>query len=217
VQRLYLERHPDWRVVEAPASDGPWCKGAALAPVIEDCDAAIVVQADADVWTDGLGKAVSAVEDGAPWAIPHLLVHRLSEDGTAAMLAGKAWKDQPLDQRPYRGIQGGGIVVATSDVMRAVPVDSRFTAWGQEDECHAAALNALVGPPWRGDAVLWHCWHPPQPRMTRRRGSRESWELRKCYMQARKDPCAMSALIEESRVVSPTAQHPRDDHPAVAR
>jgi hypothetical protein len=179
-------------------------------PAIETCKADIVVQADADVWTDGLAAAVNAVKSGAAWAIPHGMVRRLSQEGTMATIAGFAWQDQPVAQRPYRGVPGGGIVVASRAVLDAVPLDRRFIGWGQDDEAHALALNALVGEPWRGQAELIHLWHPPQSRMTRRRGSRESWALRSRYAAAKDDPAAMSALIEESRVDQSPDEHASD-------
>lgn len=199
VRDRYADRHPDWEVVEAGAPGGPWCKAAAVNHAVDEVDAEIVIQADADCWTDGLPEAVAAVESGAPWAIPHTMVYRLTEDATGRVLAGADWRDQPLAQRPYRGIAGGGFVVASRDALRAVPLDARFIGWGQDDEAHSIALNALLGPPWRGTAPLIHLWHPPQERMTRRRGSQESWNLRRRYARAKDDPAAMSALIEESR------------------
>lgn len=198
-------------VIEALAPPGPWSKGAAVAPAVESSRADLIVQADADCFTEGLAGAVRVVEDGAPWAIPHNNVHRLTEEGTAATLAGIGWRDQPLDQRPYPGIAGGGIVVASREVALAVRLDPRFQGWGQEDECHAMALMTIVGDPWRGDADLVHLFHPPQERMTRRRGSEASWQLRRRYAAARNDPVAMRALIEESRLAIPASQHPRDD------
>jgi hypothetical protein len=148
------------------------------------------------------------VEAGAPWGIPHTLVHRLSEAGTAAALDVGGWRAQPVDQAPYRGIPGGGVVVAPASVLRSIPLDPRFIGWGQEDECHAIALAALAGEPWRGDADLVHYWHPPQPRLSRRRGSRAGWELRRRYVQARHDPVAMRRLLEESRDLGPAPESP---------
>lgn len=213
VRSRYVESHPGWQLIEAQAPSGEWCKATAINPAVESCDAEIIVQGDADVWTDGLRAAVDAVAAGAPWAIPHLKVHRLSEEGTATVLMAESWRGQPLAQRPYRGVAGGGFVVASRPVLEAVPLDPRYRSWGQEDESHAMALSTLVGPPWRGDADLVHLFHPPQERMTRRRGSRESWDLRKRYFRARNDPAAMAALIEESREPSPTSQY-ASDHPA---
>lgn len=215
IQRLYAERHPDWQVIEASAPPGPWCKAAAVGPAIDVCDAEIIVQGDSDVWTEGLAAAVEAVEDGAPWALPHIQVHRLDVEGTAAVLGGAPWADQPLAQRPYQGIIGGGYVVAPRVALQAVPLDPRFVGWGNEDEAHAMALSTLLGEPWRGTADLYHLWHPPQERWTRRRGSQESWALRQRYATARDNLDAMSALIEESRVASQAAQHPMHDRAVV--
>jgi hypothetical protein len=210
----YAEHHQDWQVVEARAPEGPWRKGAAVTRAIEACDAEIIVQADADVWSEGLSAAVEAVADGASWALPHLTVHRLTEQGTAAVLAGAPWTVQPLTQKPYKGLEGGGYVVAPREVLLSVPIDPRFVGWGQDDETHAIALYALVGKPWRGDAPLFHLWHPPQERLNRRIGSQESWELRRRYLKCRKDSSALRALIEEARdVTSRTAEHSSDDQP----
>jgi hypothetical protein len=217
VRERYATVHPEWEVIEAcPAQEGEWCKAAAVNPAVAACDAEIVVQADADVWTDGLGEAVTAIRAGAPWAIPHRTLRRLNQGGTAALLrSDNDWASYPLDQPTYKGIEGGGIVVASAQVLTAIPLDLRFIGWGQDDEAHAMALRRLAGKPWRGRADLLHLWHPPQERMRRRRGSPESWALRIRYADSRDDPAAMAALIEESRVASQADEHPRDDHPAI--
>lgn len=212
VRHLYEERHPDWEVVEAPAPDGPWCKGAAVNRAVAGSGAEIVVLADADVWVDGLAEGIVAVEGGAPWAVPHLQVHRLDELGSRAVLEGEPCQGQPVVQKPYQGVWGGGFVVAPRTVLEAVPIDERFVGWGQEDECHAVALSTLVGAAWRGSADLWHLWHPPQERMTRRRGSKANWELRCRYMKARNNPAVMAALVEEGRGALKAHQHPLHDH-----
>ena len=71
-----------------------------------------------------------AVEDGAPWAIPHQNVHRLTREATEAVLGGAQPDRQPLEQRAYRGIEGGGILVARREVMLSTPMDPAFTGWG---------------------------------------------------------------------------------------
>lgn len=185
-------------------------------PAIEASGAEIVVVADADVWTDGLSAAVRAVEEGAAWAIPHLFIHRLTEEGTAAVLRGRAWQDQAFEQRPYRGVPGGGIVIARREVLLEVPLDPRFKNWGQEDESWGMALGTLCGLPWRGEAPLLHLWHPPQRRLSRTRGSREGWNLRRRYMRARRDPEEMRQLISEAHDALSLAQSIRDAHPAPA-
>lgn len=101
-------------------------------PAVRECDAEIVIQADADVWCDGLMRAVYAVICGqAEWAVPHRLVHRLGEEATAAVLDGADWRVQTeLAQRPYPGVLGGGFVVARKGVIQSIPLDVRFSGWG---------------------------------------------------------------------------------------
>ncbi len=186
-----------WPVTIAEAPPGPWCKAAAVMPAVEASSADVLVIADADVFTDGLEAAVDAVEQGAPWAVPHLRVHRLNEIATGRVLAGGDWREQPVAQWPYIGFEGGGIVVLRrSDYLRA-PLDERSVGFGGEDESWACALTTVVGEPWRGTADLAHMWHPPQERMSRRWGSEESKALALRYHAANGDADAMRALLEE--------------------
>lgn len=189
-------------VAEAPA-DGPWIKAAAVTPAVEASSADLVVMADADCWSPGLPAAIEAVADGAPWAIPHQLVHRLTSAATGAVYDGTVALDtiEPshCEQDPYRGFAGGGIVALPRGTYLDVPLDPRFGGWGGEDESWARALSTLVGDPWRGSGPLFHLWHPPQLRMNRRHGSRESEALTFAYRQAKGRPNRMRALVEEGR------------------
>jgi len=205
VRGRYTAERPTWTLElgETPAVE-PWSKAAAVMPVIERSSADIVIVADADVWTWGIASAVTAVAAGAAWAVPHTAVHRLDERGTAAVLAGAPWHDQPLAERPYRGLLGGGIVVARRDALLQAPLDRRFVGWGQEDTSWALALDTMLGAPWRGATPLIHLWHPPQPRMSRRRGSVDGWALFRRYHAAHGDQEAMRALIEEAACPSPS-------------
>lgn len=187
-----------WPVTVAPGPD-PWVKALAAGPAIAASTADVVIVADADVWCDGLVEAVKAVENGAPWAIPHSGVHRLDEAGTLAVMDGADWQEQRTCQRPYRGYPGGGYVVARRTTLIDIPLDPRFTGWGHEDSSWAAALNTLAGHYWRGTEPLIHLWHPPQNRISRRRGSVASDELGKRYEHARGKPLEMRALIEEAK------------------
>lgn len=174
----------------------PFSKAEAINPAVHRSNADIIVLADADCETDGLAAAVEAVKQGAPWAIPHRTVLRLTEVSTDRyMRSGEV--AHPFDRRPYRGMAGGGFVVAPRKTLCEIPLDSRYIGWGQEDESQALALRTLAGDPWRGDADLIHLWHPPEPRMSRRKGSRESWQLFIRYRNAAGDPGAMRQLIEE--------------------
>lgn len=189
------KRYP-WPVTVAEGGE-PWSKGAALRPAIEASSADIIVIADADCWTDGLPAALEAVEQGADFAIPHRKVYRLSEESTAHYMSTGEVR-HPFDRRPYTGMAGGGFVVAPRETLLDCPPDPRFVGWGQEDESWALALTCLHGMPWRGDADLIHLWHPPAPRMSRRKGSPESWALYRRYRDAARDPLAMRKLIEEA-------------------
>lgn len=202
VLHRYGVEHPDWRIVVAEQEgDGPWCKAAAVMPAVGALDADLVVVADADVWCDGLDETVARVELGETgWAVPHTLVHRLTANATVRLHAGELVDlDEPgnHDQRPYRGVLGGGITVLPRDTLLDVPLDSRFVGWGQEDLAWAVALHTLHGPAWRGTAPLLHCWHPHPPRLNRRVGNPAGKALYRRYLNARQNPTTMRALLDE--------------------
>lgn len=202
VSRRYAEHHPDWRVVRCECPSGPWVKAAAVMPVVAECSEEVLVIADADVWCEGVAEATEAVQQGAPWAIPHRHVARLAPKATAAVLDGAEPKGQPLEQAPYRGAPGGGIVVAHRDTLLDIPLDPRFAGWGHEDASWGAALTKLAGRPWRGQLVLHHLWHPPQPEQSADRllGTAENRALYSRYLRAAKDATRMTELIEEARI-----------------
>lgn len=192
----YAAEHPGWELLDAAGAD-PWVKAAAVMPAIAACHADVVIVADADVWCDELASAVDEVQAGWAWAVPHRGVHRLTDTGTAALLAGALWEQQPLSERAYLGLLGGGIVIGHRDLLLSVPLDPRFVGWGQEDESWGLALATLLGPPHRGRGPLVHLWHPPQPRLTRRVGSDTGRRLRDRYVLANGDPNVMRALLNE--------------------
>lgn len=202
-------------VAEPPT--GPWAKALAVMPAASRCSGAdVLVIHDADVWTPGLEEAVEQVERGAMWAIPHRGVHRLTEDSTRRLIAGESWEGLPLAERAYLGVEGGGVVAIHRDLLLRTPMDPRFEGWGSEDEAWAVALRACFGPPWRGKAPLAHLWHPPQSRLSRARGSRESWNLRRRYMRAAREPREMKTLLEEARAALDAAQPNLHDQPPAA-
>lgn len=171
-------------------------------PAARASSAEVLLLADADVWCAGVGFAVDAVLGGERWAVPHTGVFRLSERSSAAVLVGADLnEDLDLDQPAYKGIVGGGLVVARREVLREVPLDQRFVGWGGEDHSLGLALDALYGRPWRGKVPLFHLWHPPQQRLSRRDGSLEGRQLLRRYAAAhrKQQPDPMRALIEEAR------------------
>jgi len=203
LRQRWATAHPDWPVIEGRAPDGPWVKAHAVADGLARTDAAIIVLADADVWSDGVALAVGAVAAGATWAIPHWWVRRLTLDATAAVLSGAPLAG-PVMRRPYVGFAGGGLTVIDRALLDAAPLDHRFVGWGQEDQAAALAWQTLGGDPWRGTADLWHLWHPPQPRWSLQWGSPGSQELWRRYRAAAGHPGRIAALIAEAGAVTPS-------------
>lgn len=201
VRARYAEHHPDWLVIEGAPGDGPFSRSRAILDAAGRTDAAVLVVADGDVWCDPL-PAVEEVQ-ATGWAVPHRMIHRLSQESTERMLAGEPWPglplshDNPQDRRPYVGRETGTLVVLTREAFEAAPPDRRFVGWGQEDTAWSIALRRIVGPPWRGRDDLVHLWHPPQPRLNRRVGSSDSMALLARYRRAR-TPEQTKALIAEA-------------------
>jgi len=192
-----------WDVVEG-ACPAPWRKAVAVADAADRSSGDIIVVADADCICAGIAQAVAAVQTGAPWAIPHLMVHRLDQAATQAVYSGAtADSTSGRDEAPYQGFPGGGIVVLPRATYDDVPLDPRFEGWGQEDEAWAMALTSLAGPPARGAADLYHLHHPPPPRMARHIGSDASHQLLNRYVRAtRGGRPTMRALLDETRKVA---------------
>jgi hypothetical protein len=181
------------------AGDLPFNKALTVMPAIERSSAEIVVVHDADCWSSGLPAAVKAVEDGALWSIPHWKVLRISQSATHNMTLGTEPDGETLDRPAYVGMAGGGIVVSRRDTLLEIPLDPRFTTWGQEDESWAMALWCLLGEPWRGEAPLLHLWHPLEARESRRKGSQAGWNLRNRYARVRHDSPGMRQLLAEAK------------------
>lgn len=186
----------------------PWCKAKAVTKALVSSTEDIVIVADADCITPGIKQAVRAVRQGAPWAVPHLKVYRMSQVATKGILEGEnpgsfTGQLRWLDQRPYKGYEGGGITVLRRDVYLNCPLDPRFMGWGQEDEAWALALNGLYGPPWRGKAPMYHLWHEKPARITRYAGSAESLAVLKMYKEARSNG-EWDDLLEVPRALAST-------------
>lgn len=201
VQERYEAAHPDWELVTGACEDGPFNRAAAILDAARAASGDVFVVADADVWVDPQPAVDHVGEYG--WAIPHKLVYRLSQDSTDKVFDGADWRglplstDNPQDSRPYVGHETGTMFVIQRDVLFDVPPDVRFVGWGSEDDAHACALRCLVGTAWRGEADLVHCWHEPQPRMTRVVGNESNKALLARYREARRSRASMLALLDE--------------------
>lgn len=188
-------------VIEGNAPEGPWRKAHAVADAARKATSEVVLVADADVWCDGITEALKAVAMGAAWAIPHMKVHRLTQEATELVLDGGPVGGD-VEQFPYRGTEGGGLVVIPLATLVDIPLDPRFAGWGGEDFSWSCALATLAGPAWRGDADLFHLWHPPQPetsRFVRKFGSVENTHLTKRYLRFNGNPDLMRPLVEEAK------------------
>jgi hypothetical protein len=215
LRRWWAAHHPDWQLVTGTCPDGSWRKGAAVADAAARAGGQLLVVADADVLCAGLPAAVDQVAAGRTgWAMPHQRVYRLARAATAELLAdgrlplppgrpgGRRRHGQQRDRgvaEAHPGVAGGGMVVLPAGLLAEVPMDPRFEGWGQEDESWAVALTVLAGPGWRGNSPLWHLWHPPQPRVTRRVGSQAGEALAHRYRLAAAAPGRMRALLAEQR------------------
>lgn len=192
VSAWYATHHPSWEVVTADGPAGPWCKATAVQAAMDRVDSGVVVVADADVITPDVGECVTAVAAGAPWAVPHHIVHRLTPDATTAVRDGAPLPDWRLPHtllrqvvaEIHRSVVGGGVVVLDRACWDTVPMDARFTGWGQEDLAWGWALTRTYSTPYRPLGPLWHLWHPPQDRDTRTVGSRYSQRLWARYSRA---------------------------------
>lgn len=181
-----------WEVCVGVTHDSPWSKAAAVERALRQATGDLLVIADADCISPGTPNSVAAVQAGAPWASPHSRVRRLTADGRTA--------------ERHQAVRGGGIVALTRTAYLDVPIDPRFTGWGHEDLSWGLALDCLAGPCARGDDELIHYWHLPQPRDTRRIGSRQGRMLERRYWHARNNPEAMRTLIEEAKEATPWTQ-----------
>lgn len=156
LERLWQQRHPDWRLVTCDHG-GEWFKGEAVALGVRASFEDVLVIADADVWCDQTDRAVEAVRAGAPWAVPHARILRLDEASTARVLAGEPMAPTlSLERRPHRAVSGGGLVVMRRDVFEACPMP---VMGRREDEIWQTQLVPRFGRPWRGTADLYHLYH----------------------------------------------------------
>lgn len=202
---------PGYRISFACYSGDEWCKAKAVAAQLGRTSSPVVVVADADVWCSGVHRAVQQVARGIPWAIPHLLVHRLDRASTLRLLSSSLLHFS-LEREPYEGIRGGGIVVLDRGLALDVPIDERFVGWGGEDHAWGYALTTIGGEPWRGTADLWHLWHPhaapdrpPTLGGSGHIGSMRSEYLRRRYFDAQNDQAATRRLLDEGRGSWPSA------------
>ena len=200
--------------------DGDWSKGAAVDSVRSQVETEGLIIADCDVVISRelLGISKAAVRGGAPWAMPHGRVIRLSRGESARIYrVGDTALSSARDSR--WAPPGGGVVILTTDAYDMVGgIDPRFVGWGGEDISFARALDTLVGLGVRFGGILWHLSHPRTARRPGNRASIESERLAGLYLDAEGNPSAMRTLIAQHRstydeefgitVGGPACEHP---------
>ena len=177
-------------------------KAAALWPAIKRSDADILVLHDADCWCDGLTESIETIASGEfVWGRPHRDVVRLSEASTAFYCEHHALPNRreiSYDRTPYKGVTGGGVVIARTEVLLDCAMDPRFDGWGQEDMALGNAIWTLYGPPLIGDADLIHLYHEPAPRIDHMWGTEANKTLYTRYHHATTDRSEMLQLVAEA-------------------
>ena len=135
------------------------------------------------------------------WGRPHRDVIRLSQESTAYYCEHHALPNRReigYDRTPYRGVTGGGIVIARTEILLDVAMDPRFDGWGQEDMALGNAIWTLYGPPYMGTADLIHLYHEPAPRVDHMWGTEANKQLYTRYHHATTDPSLMLKLVAEA-------------------
>lgn len=194
-------------VVEGWGDPDLWCKADAVADGLSRASGDVLVIHDADVYSGHLAEVIHAVEAGDyQWGAPHRSVYRLTEQGTQQFFDGE--RERPLTSECHHAVLGGGIVVVTRAKYEQAPLDPRFVGWGGEDQAWCAALMTIAGKPLILRQPLYHLYHPPQPRMTRKVGNVANDELRGRYIGARLVAKRMRDLIEEGRCHSNVSSQP---------
>lgn len=206
VRELYAAEGWPVLVSEPPLLAVEWSKGDAVAELVEQTTADVLVIADADSFIADrttISEAVRLVSWGqARWVIPHRMVYRLSEKGSAEVYAGRSPRLGKTVREPYVGPAGGGIVVVDRAAYDTVHgIDPRFLGWGGEDLSFGYALETLVADHARLEGPLVHLWHPhPAPDL---RGSAESEALVADYREARGFPRRMVELVNRRPLPPP--------------
>ena len=205
VVRDWLDHHhPEWPLIVS-SWDGSfaWSKGRVVELGVQNVTTEGLIVHDADVLVapSALRAAALSVVSGCAWAMPHAWVYRLSRRGMMRRMTCRDVTIEPvgsidLDRPAHHAPHGGGITVLTRAAWDVAPMDPRFVGWGGEDISWARALDTLVGEGCRGDAPMWHLWHPPDP--TRGRGGRASRPnevLASAYLDAYGDAELMRQVV----------------------
>lgn len=187
-------------VIHAPDDDGNarWNASQARNNAAKPANARALIFADSDVMVrrETIEEAVSLCFV-TPWVVPHENVYRMSETSTTMLMECDGELPDPGQtiRQPYKGIEGGGLMVITPGQYRTVGgYDEDFEGWGSEDEAFGLAARTLIGKPHRMASPLWHLYHPPGLRQ-KSDGYFDNRLRLRMYEQALGDPEAMGRLV----------------------
>jgi hypothetical protein len=156
----------------------------------------VVVLCDADTLPEdeALHAAIDAAGDGR-LHLPYSWFRGLSQDGTAAYLAGAPAADCPADLE-HQWSTGGVLVITPAAWWQAGGMDERFTGWGMEDAAFRIAADALLGPTVRHAGTITHLWHPPESNLGSPQHIANGQHCQR-YVEATGKPDEIRALITE--------------------
>lgn len=213
IRTWWSDNFPTWQIIvgQMGEDEGPWRKGLAVHRGLQQAKYDLIVVADADVTCDGIGDAVDQITTlRSSWAVPHRMVCRINEDATTLLLQDGRYPPTPYRVgvanpnyvEVYAGAVGGGMTVLPRKLLSDIPIDPRFSGWGQEDYAWGRALTMLAGHPWRGRSPLFHLWHTPQDRISRGVGSTESNTLWLRYQSMATLPMMLDLMEEAKQILA---------------
>jgi hypothetical protein len=169
----------------------------------------IVAVLDCDVWLEPehTREAIDLIVSGkAHWVRPASKVYRLTEEATARLIAQDPQAPFPPRRRSdFESIRKvwGLLHIFPRAAFEAIGgYDPRFRGWGGEDWAAIDAMDTLWGHHTMLPHGLYHLYHR---RLTNAAGE-SVWQgqksrniqLRRRFSEARDDPAAMRALLEEA-------------------
>lgn len=166
--RRYAELIPDLNLVLSEQNDPTeefFRRSEAINNGVRNTNRPIILIADADVAVgpQQLGEAAKLVVN-APWVIPYDRYHELTQDSTEWVLENPRhrFRAGALNmQGTYHNSNASLVMITRDNFERSGWFDERFISWGPEDQCWAAAVTTLCGPPERiYSNDLFHLWHP---------------------------------------------------------
>ena len=162
--RRWALLRPGWDLVVCDAPTDVWSKPRAVNTAVKAARGDVLVIVDADCTVDR--ATLDRFPLDAPWSQPFSDVARLTRAQTSTLTGCPPDAATfPTDVQTGRRAVGGGLVVVQRDVWANLGGwDERFEGWGGEDTWLGKTLTRAVGAPATLDAVLYHLWHPRDPR-----------------------------------------------------